>query len=220
MASSPKASRRLLEPQDRISEVLFGVVMALTITNSLDVAQQGQAEVRTLVAGALGCNLAWGLIDAAMYLLAQYGDRGWAVSTLRALHMQTDPAAARHIVADALPPGLASVLREEDLDTMRLRLKQSTMPAAKYQQLIAEDWLAAGGVFLLVFLSTLPLVIPFAFIGEPRVALRASNAVAVVMLFLCGFGVGRYSGNHPWRVGSAMVLLGIVMVAIAMALGG
>ena len=55
---------RILDPMDRISEVLFGLIMALTFTCTLGVAA---AEVRTMLIGALGCNLAWGIIDGGVH---------------------------------------------------------------------------------------------------------------------------------------------------------
>ena len=51
---------RLLDPVDRISEILFGLIMAVTIVGSLSIATAGQNEVRTVLTGALGCNVAWG----------------------------------------------------------------------------------------------------------------------------------------------------------------
>ena len=216
--SDPFANR-LLEPKDRISEILFGVIMALTITNSVGIAQHGEGDVKTLLLGALGCNLAWGVIDAAMYLMAQFSDRGRAVAILQEVRNQADPMAARGAIADALPPVLVSVLNHDDLEKMRRRLNELPEPSTGLQ-LTRSDWAAAAGVFLLVFLSTLPIVVPFLLINEPRLALRASNAVAVAMLFLCGTALGRYSGNHPWKVGLSMVVVGIAMVGIAVALGG
>ena len=53
------SSRRVLEPIDRVSEVLFGLIMVLTFTGSLSVAEAGRDDVRTMLIGALGCNLAW-----------------------------------------------------------------------------------------------------------------------------------------------------------------
>ena len=38
--------------------------MVLTFTGSLSVAEAGRDDVRTMLIGALGCNLAWGIIDA------------------------------------------------------------------------------------------------------------------------------------------------------------
>ena len=54
--------RRVLTPNERISEVLFGLIMVLTFTGSLSVAEAGREDIRTMLIGALGCNLAWGLI--------------------------------------------------------------------------------------------------------------------------------------------------------------
>jgi hypothetical protein len=220
MVSSIKPSHRLLDPQDRIAEVLFGLIMALTITNSIEIAQQGEADVGTLIAGAIGCNLAWGVIDAAMYLMAQFGDRGRAFAALRGARDQSRPGEARQIIAAALPPLLASLLHQDELEALRTRLSQLPEVAAERPRLTRDDWLASVGVFLLVFLSTLPVVVPFVFVDNVRLALRISNAVAIALLFLCGWALGRYSGSHPWRVGLSMVLVGLALVAIAIALGG
>jgi VIT1/CCC1 family predicted Fe2+/Mn2+ transporter len=75
-------------------------------------------------------------------------------------------------------------------------------------------------VFLLVFLSTFSIVIPFLVFGNAHVAMRASNLVAIVMLFAAGYMLGRHGGYHPWRTGLSMVVLGVVLVAITIALGG
>ena len=73
---------------------------------------------------------------------------------------------------------------------------------------------------LLVFLSTFPPTIPFIFLQNLRRALRLSNAIAIVLLFLCGYFFGRYSGLRPWRCGLVMVIVGSAMVGICIALGG
>jgi VIT1/CCC1 family predicted Fe2+/Mn2+ transporter len=75
-------------------------------------------------------------------------------------------------------------------------------------------------VFVIVFLSTLPVAIPFIFMHEVGTALRVSNAIAIVMLFVLGHTFGRLSGRRPWPFGFAMVALGVVLVGMTMALGG
>jgi hypothetical protein len=72
---STTASDRVLDPMDRISEVIFGLIMVLTYTSSLSVAADN-ATIRALLLGAVGCNLAWGIIDAGMYLMARLNERG------------------------------------------------------------------------------------------------------------------------------------------------
>src|SRR5512137_3180012 len=68
-------SKRLLDPIDRISEILFGLLMAVTIVGSLSIATAGRDEVRTVLIAALGCNLAWGLVDAVMYLVRRLTEK-------------------------------------------------------------------------------------------------------------------------------------------------
>ncbi len=53
-----KSSKRALEPIERISEGLFGLIMVLTFTGSLSIATAGRDDVRAMQLGALGCNLA------------------------------------------------------------------------------------------------------------------------------------------------------------------
>ena len=63
----PRPIKLLLDPMERISEVLFGLVMVLTTTCSFSIGGGGRTEVRQMLIGALGCTLAWGIIDAVMY---------------------------------------------------------------------------------------------------------------------------------------------------------
>jgi VIT1/CCC1 family predicted Fe2+/Mn2+ transporter len=51
-------------------------------------------------------------------------------------------------------------------------------------------------------------------------ALRVSNTIAIVMLFLTGYAFGSLTGRHPWVVGIAMVVVGVFLVGMTMALGG
>ena len=50
----------LLNPIERSSEVLFGLIMGLTFTGSLRVTGAEHDDVHSMLVAALGCNLAWG----------------------------------------------------------------------------------------------------------------------------------------------------------------
>src|SRR6186997_2876419 len=83
--------RRVLDPIERTSEVLFGVIMALTFTGSISVAEAGREDIREVLVGAIGCNLAWGLVDAVMYLMAAFVARAREAMTLQALRQVQTP---------------------------------------------------------------------------------------------------------------------------------
>ena len=84
-------AKRVLDPIDRVSEVLFGLIMVLTFTGSLSVAEAGRDDVRTMLIGALGCNLAWGIIDAMLYLMGCLAEKGQGLMTYLAVRRATDP---------------------------------------------------------------------------------------------------------------------------------
>jgi VIT1/CCC1 family predicted Fe2+/Mn2+ transporter len=218
-AAVPTREARPLDPIDRVSEVLFGLIMVLTFTGSLSVAEAGRAEVREMLVGALGCNFAWGVIDALLFLLGGLADKARGLIAWHRVRDAREPAGAQQVLAGALPPVAASLLGPAELETMRQRLVALPSPPVR-PGLDAEAWRGALGIFLLVFVSTFPVVIPFLVVQDAYRALRISNAIAVTMLFLCGYAFGRMTRYHAWGTGIAMVLLGCALVAMTMALGG
>jgi VIT1/CCC1 family predicted Fe2+/Mn2+ transporter len=216
---SAKSSKRVLEPNERISEVLFGLIMVLTFTGSLSVAQANQAEVRTMLIGALGCNLAWGIIDGLFYLMGCLSEQGHGLRALRALRKAATPEEAHRVIAGTLPPAVAATLGPAEYEPMRQKLVQLPEPPAR-PRLDKDEWLGALAVFFWVFLTTFPVAIPFLLMHSVGPALRVSNAIAIVLLFLTGYAFGRVAGYRPWLTGLAMIVIGSVLVAITIALGG
>ena len=216
---SEKSTKRILEPNERISEALFGLIMVLTFTGSLSVAEADRAEVRTMLIGALGCNLAWGVIDGVFYLMSCLNERGIGSRALRALHKAAIPEEGHRIIAGVMPSTVANALGPAEFESMRQKLVRVPEPPPR-PHLRKEDWLGALGVFLWVFVTTFPVAIPFIFMNDVAQAMRVSNAIAIVMLFFAGYAFGRVSNYHPWLSGLAMVVLGSALVGMTIALGG
>ena len=213
------SSKRVLEPSDRIAEVLFGLIMVLTFTGSLSIAEAGRDDVRAMLIGALGCNVAWGIIDGILYLMGCLAEKGRNLATHLSIRGAADPAQGQRLIAEALPPAIASALEPADLERVRQRLLELPVPAGG-ARLEGADWRGGLGVFLLVFLSTFPVAVPFLLMHEAQTALRVSNAIALAMLFLTGHALGRLAGRHAIGTGLIMMLIGIALVAITIALGG
>jgi hypothetical protein len=218
-ADPVKSTKRVLNANERIAEVLFGLIMVLTFTGSLSVAEADRAEVRTMLIGALGCNFAWGVIDAVLYLMGSLSHKGTGLLAFRAVRQATDSNHAHRLIVDALPPTIASVMKPAELETLHQRLKQLPEPPAR-AGLHKDDWVGALGVFLLVFVATFPVAIPFMVMRNAGPALRVSNAIAIAMLFVLGYAFGRGASHNPWVMGVSMVALGVFLVAMTMALGG
>jgi len=203
---------------DRIAEVFCGVLMVLTFTLTLNKVDAGRETVREMLIAALGCNVAWGLIDGVLYVLGCLSESRKNSLAFDAVRTATSPDVAYRTIADAVPPLIATVLTPDDLEALRQRLSQ--LPDIPSRSLRVNDWLGGLGVFLLVFLSTWPVVIPFLFMTNIVHALRVSNAIAIALLFLIGYRFGHVSGSNPWRSGFAMLAVGGVLVVAALVFGG
>jgi len=217
MSEGMRQRAPVLDPVERAGEAIFGVLMAVSITGSLSVATAGREEIRTMMNAALGCNLAWGLTDAVMYLLASATQKSRKVRLHQRVREAADPRAAHEIIAGELPSILVADGGEEILEAARRRLVATPVPKAS---LSGRDWLGAAGVFALVVLVTFPVVIPFLFVDDAHVALRASNGVAIAILYAFGHLLGKHTGGRPWKYGLAVTALGVALVAAIMALGG
>lgn len=217
--SSGHPYTRVLDPNERIAEVLFGLIMVLTFTGSLSVLEAGREDVRTMLLGALGCNIAWGVIDAILYLMGRLSEQGHRIRTLRSLRNAAVPSEAHRIIASTLPPLVAAALGPAELESVRQKLLPLPPPPSR-PRLGKDDWRGALAVFLLVFLTTFPVAIPFLFMQNVGLAMRVSNAIAIVLLFLTGCAFGRVAECRVWLTGVAMVILGATLVGLTMALGG
>ena len=214
-----KLSDRVLEPVERLSEILFGLIMALTITGAVSVVTADRAQIRTMLFAALGCNLVWGIIDGGMYLMARLGERGRNAVIAQKVREEANPEKAHRIIANELPPLLGSIFESAQLELIRERITQVRASNLR-PTLTGRDWLGALGIFILVVLSTFPVVIPFIVFEDARTALRISNALAILLLFVCGFLFARHAGLRPFTTGAIMVVIGAALVSVAIALGG
>ena len=209
----------VLSPVDRVSEMLFGLFMALTFVGAVSVADAGRAQIRDMFVAALGCNLAWGLVDAIMYLVRTVTDRGRSLMLVHSVRAAPDAETGRKLLERLLSRAAANVVSPAELEAIRGRiLALSSVPARP--ALTLDDLLAALAIFLIVVGATFPVVLPFALFQDVGTAKTVSRAIALAMLFVGGLALGRYAGYGSWKVGLMMVGLGTALVIAINALGG
>ena len=210
---------RVLSPVDRVSEMLFGLFMALTFIGAVSVAESGREQVREMFLAARGCNLAWGLVDAVMYLVRTVTDRGRLLTLVRSVRATSDAEAGVRIIERSLSQVAAGLVSSAEVEAMRERIVAvPTVPARP--TLGWNDLVAALAIFLMVVVATFPVVLPFALIQDVGTAKTVSRVIALAMLFLGGLALGRYAGYGSWKVGFMMVGLGTALVVAINALGG
>jgi hypothetical protein len=209
----------VLDPVERVSEMCFGLFMALTFVGAVHAATpEGENVGRTMLYTALGCNLAWGLVDAVMYLVRTITERGKRLTI--ALHVRSAPdaAAATRVLHEELPPFFGKLLTAAEIEAIRARLTSAALPDRP--RLNARDFTGALGIFIIVVLSTFPVALPFVLFSDVTTALVVSRTLTLLMLFGGGMALGHYAGFGGWRAGLAMVLLGVALTVAIIALGG
>ncbi len=210
--------RPVLDPIDRLSEVVFGLLMALSFTGTISVAAGEGEQVGSVLMAALGCNVAWGIVDGVMFVLTTAVERARRFSYVEAI--RTAPIEqARQIFLANLPEDIRLSASDDLADAIFRRIRRSE-EAGSRRIVRGQDLIAATSICALVIASTLPPSIPFLFIDDLSVAMRVSNATAIVMLFAIGARLGKYMGRSPWPMALVMATIGSVLVAITIALGG
>jgi hypothetical protein len=209
----------VLNPVDRIAEVLFGLIMVLSFTGTISVSTHAREDVRELLWAALGCNVAWGLVDAIMYLMNVAVERGHSLIVIKTIQSSKNADEAGAVLKDEIRPSIAGLMTKEELNSLGDRMKQLPAPS-KSDLLVGTDILAGMQIFLLVFLCTFPVAIPFGFIDDLTIAMRASNGVALLLLSIGGFLLARHAGFRPVITAVTYTFIGVLLVALTMALGG
>lgn len=221
--SSLARRTRVLDPTERTAEVLFGLIMVLTFTGSLSVAHAGQDDVRAMLVGALGCNIAWGIIDGALYLAGELFGRGRLRRLAQTIRDTPDDGKARAVVAaelDELFENVASETERRDLyGRIAANIRSRATPGSG-GVITKEDLMGALASFWLVFFASLPAAIPFMVMDDAMLALRVSNGILLFLLFLTGYRWAKYTLGRPWVVGLCFLIGGMALVWTAIMLGG
>jgi len=225
MTDQPKKERfvqRHLDPASRMGEILFGLIMVLSVTLTAGLTvTEGKEGVRQLLVAALGCNIAWGVIDGIMYIMNCMAERSIRARLIRAIQGAPDPQSALAMVRNQAEPELEPLAGPDDREVLyRAILKHLTQGTAPPTTIEKSDLYGGLACFWLVFASCLPVVIPFLIFSNPTRALRVSNFLLIAILFVVGRKWAGYANANRLVAGLAMVAIGLAMVGIAILLGG
>jgi hypothetical protein len=213
---------RWLDPASSLGEIMFGLIMTLTFTlgAGLMIEDEGRAGARELLIAVIGCNIAWGIIDAAQYVVGQLFDRGRLRRLGRAIRAMS-PDSAVTLIAGELDELLGEVTSEVDRSALYRTIADNVRSRPAIANYVSKEDLMGGFTsFWLVVISSLPAALPFMFLDDARLALRLSNGILLALLFVVGYSWARQTLSNPWVVGLGFLIGGGVLVAAAIALGG
>lgn len=216
----PAIIHKYFAPEDRLAEVICGLIMVLSFTAATSGVFEGTTPHALLVA-ILGCNIAWGIVDGVTYVLGNLMTRGARARLIQTIkNSPHDPNVAavvesrlEAILGDLLTPVQRQQLHGWILDgAARVEVEPT--------RLRKEDLFTGLSCFAIVFAAALPVLIPFLLIRNEVIALRVCNALILAMLFGIGWRWARFANMSRLKSGLAFLGMGIVLVVITVALGG
>ncbi|ANL33833.1 VIT1/CCC1 transporter family protein [Rhizobium phaseoli] len=214
---------KIIDPGDALGEVLFGLIMALTLTvGSRLVFEEEGLDVHELIVATIGCNVAWGIIDAVLFVLGTTFYKSRRLCLFRQIKAAGNESEALTVLSNEFPIKKAPFsAKAADTDALYRSLLTLTRRADPVKVSLSKgDLSAAIAVFLLVSATAIPAVLPFFLLEDAHLALRVSNLFLIMLLFVTGYAWAKFSGGRPLQAGMTMTCLGLLLVAIAIALGG
>ena len=196
------------------------MVLTFTLAAGFKVPQD-RTGARELLFAAIGCNIAWGIIDGVLYLMNCITMRAGRIRLIRAIQGASDAETALNLIRTQIEGEFEDLVHPDDAQALsRSILKNASTAKIGTATLTKEDWYGALACFWLVLLSCLPAALPFLLFSEPRFALRVSNFLLVGLLFVVGWMWARYAGTNGLLAGLIMVAIGLALVGTAILLGG
>lgn len=211
---------RYMTPENRLAEVMCGLVMVLSFTTTTNAAFT-DITPRQLLIAVLGCNTAWGIVDGVTYILGNLLLRSQANQALVRLQQADQPAEIKQSIDALIGEEIHDFIDPSQRPQLHAWIREGAIKVKPQPvKVTREDIYTAAACFIIVFLSTLPLAVPFMFMADKTLALRVSNFLALGMLFVMGYRWAKNVGANRWQIGIGMWLLGLVLVIITVVLGG
>jgi hypothetical protein len=211
---------RHFAPEDRMAEVICGLVMVLSFTAATASIFENTTSHALLIA-ILGCNISWGIVDGVTYVLGNLLNRGARARLILQIKSAPDDPHVSQAIAARIENVIGELLTPQQSEQVLQWIIQGASQAeAQPTHLRKEDLYTALACFAIVFGAAIPVLVPFLLIKDEVVALRVSNGLILAMLFAIGWRWAPFANMNRLATGLGLLSLGVVLVLITVALGG
>lgn len=208
--------RTLLLPSDRHSEILFGLIMVLTITGTVGLETGSR---KAVISAGIGACIAWGIVDGIIYVYSSLLERGRIALAAQEASTCTEEGCDLRKIKEELEDTIVDTLGEREKHEVAQHILARLKPVENHTRATRDDILGGIAAGMLVFVSGVPPLLPFVFLDGIQ-AMRLSSAIGLIMLYAIGYRWGGYLGRSRFWTGVTMMSVGIVITGVVIALGG
>ncbi|MFT3867373.1 MAG: hypothetical protein QM715_02635 [Nibricoccus sp.] len=204
--------------EGRFTEVLFALSTILVFTLAVErLVSPENGGVHALLVATTGYSLAWAVFVGVMFAVHAINRRGKIARFANNFRLRPDEGRALGEIQQEMDATLAALTSEP----MRERLHWNILSNIALLEpppvrLKAADLLGALATTLLVFTATVPAILPFLCCEMPWMAVRLSNLVTVLLLFVCGYHWARSMRMRPWITATSFAGLGLIAVWVSL----
>ena len=195
--------------------------MALTFTLGASlVVKEGPDATREIVIGILGCSITWGIIDGLLYVFNSMYRRG-AINRFIHAYNKNGRQAVDGAIAEYIQGTFGSAVTGTTAAAMRRDVTEFITGARTVRvRLTRNDVYGAIASFILVVFTAAPAVLPFSLLKDHLIALRVSNFIMIALIYWIGTRWAAHIDASPQRVGISMAVGSLIIVELAILLGG
>jgi len=220
MIGFPDFVHRHLDPASRLGEILFGLIMALGIIGAVRLGVEDLSN-RSMFIAILGCNVAWAVVDGVMFVLVAVFEQGRRYRIARKIQSGGSDEQALRLIHQELGGQLGRLSSPEALRLFYGDVLNTVRAAGPLRVSLGRaDLLGGIASAFVILVATAPILVPYLVIRTPLIAVRASEGIAVALLFILGVWWGRVVGANPFTAGLILTLIGGALVAVTIFLGG
>lgn len=217
-------------PTQAAVEFFYGLLMAMTLSNTLHLALIGQPPDQiafVITVAILGCNAAWGIADGAVNVLTSHYQNVYYYRLVKEIKDGKDHQANRKLAVEVLTEALTEIQEGVlDEETMQ-KMADVTLSAIKKKEIVkprvsSSHMRTATWCVILNVLAAMPFVLVYQLTPyiNATLAMFIANIVGAVMLFMLGSFLDHHLGDGQRRLGWIMVGLGFFMMLVIFMLGG
>ena len=204
---------------DRLSELLYGVIMVSSISGLVVIAGPPEDSGFYYMLVVLFITIIlWGLLDGISYALLSAADRSEREVLLESLGTEADAEKRKDAIAEELDDTLVSRLDEGS----RMRIVEiiekglpRTMKTIKKNKLTSFEKKIVLAAFLLDFLALVILVIPYLIFDRLAIAALISHIIALVMFVIIGYYYAKFAHLNKWKGAFVAGFLGLILIIFA-----
>jgi len=206
----------ILSPSDRHSEMLFGLIMVLTITGTVWL---GTNSTKAIISAGIGACIAWGIVDGIIYVYSSLLERGRIALAAQEASSCSGEGCDLSAIKEELEGTIVDTLGEREKHEVAQHILMRLKPVENHTHATKDDILGGIAAGMLVFVSGVPPLLPFVFLDGIQ-AMRLSSVIGLVMLYAIGYRWGSYVGRSRFWTGVIMMSVGIAITGVVIVLGG